>query len=172
METAFFILAILGLAAAAAALSLPNLIHCALCLVAVFAATAGLFLLLGAEFLSFAQVMVYVGAIAILIVFTTLVTRSSGVETGRLAVRPRAAGLAGAGLVSGVIIAAMLRSPHLPHAATPSPPAPVRAIGEELMTRHVLALEVVGLLLTAALLGAAVLALREGSVPRGKEPGA
>jgi hypothetical protein len=72
-----------------------------------------------------------------------------------------------AGVVSGALIAAVRTSRLLP-AGTEAIPAPsVRRLGEELMTGHVLALEVIGLLLTAALIGAVVLALREGPVPGG-----
>ena len=167
MEIAFAILAVLTLAAAVAAVSLPNLIHCALCLVVAFFSVGGLFLLLGAEFASFAQVMVYVGAIAILIVFATLLTRNLGVATGALAVRPWLLGVGLAGVVAGALIGAVRTSRLLPTGGETMPIASVRRLGEELMTRHVLALEVIGLLLTAALIGAVVLALREGPLPGG-----
>ena len=85
METAALIAALLALGGAVAAVSLRNLIHCALCLVVTFFSVAVLYLLLGAEFVSFAQVMVYVGAIAILIVFATLLTRSAGMPHVALA---------------------------------------------------------------------------------------
>ena len=172
METAFAILALLTLAAAVAAVGLPNLIHCALCLVVAFFSVGGLFLLLGAEFASFAQVMVYVGAIAILIVFATLLTRNLGVATGALAVRPWLLGVGLAGVVAGALIAAVRTSRLLPAGGGTVPAPSVRRLGEELMTRHVLALEVIGLLLTAALIGAVVLALREERVPGGSpDPG-
>lgn len=169
MELAFPILAGLTLAAAVAAVSLPNLIHCALCLVVAFFSVGGLFLILGAEFAAFAQVMVYVGAIAILIVFATLLTRNLGVATGALAVRPWLLGVGLAGVVTGALVAAVRTSRLLPAGSPPVPVASVRRLGEELMGGHVLALEVIGLLLTAALIGAVVLALREDR-PAGANP--
>jgi NADH-quinone oxidoreductase subunit J len=170
MDAAFSIFALLLLAGAVAAMSLRNLIHCALSLVVVFFSAAGLFLLLGAEFLSFAQVMVYVGAIAILIVFATLLTGSAGAATGALAFQPWLLGVGTAGLVTGVIVAAVITSRHLPAEGRTATMPTVRQLGEDLMTRYVLPLEVIGLLLTAALIGAVVLALREGGPGRGKEP--
>lgn len=163
MDAAFLIAAGLTLAAAVAAMSLRNLIHCALCLVVTFFGVAALFLLLGAEFVSFAQVMVYVGAIAILIVFATLLTRSAGVTGEPLAFQPWLVGLGVAGLVAGAIVACVLGSRLLPkwiNQGTLAAPS-VRELGEQLMSTYVLPLEVVGLLLTAALIGAVVLGLRE-----------
>ncbi|MGH9596888.1 MAG: NADH-quinone oxidoreductase subunit J family protein, partial [Edaphobacter sp.] len=73
----FFILGVLTLAGAAAALTLRNLVHCVLALVLAFLGLAGLYLQLDAQFIGFAQVLVYVGAVAILVVFAILLTRSS-----------------------------------------------------------------------------------------------
>lgn len=170
METAFALLTLALLVVATAAMSLRNLIHCALCLVGAFAAVAGLFLTLGAEFLAFAQVLVYVGAISILIVFALLLTRTRAVDTAALCVRPRGLGLATAGAVAGAVVGAVLLSRALPENAAPQTAVPVRELGRELMTHHVPALLGVGLLLTAALVGAVVLALREPPAAPEKEP--
>lgn len=168
MGTATLIAALLALVGAVAAVSLRNLIHCALCLVVTFFSVAAIYLLLGAEFLGFAQVMVYVGAIAMLIVFATLLTRSAGTPEEALAFQPWALGVGIAGAVAGALIACVLSSGWLPRGAESAAPVTVRRLGEELMTTYVLPLEVVGLLLTAALIGAVVLALRE---PRGPDAG-
>src|SRR4249920_3714397 len=77
MSPVFLILALVTLLSAAAAMSLRNLVHCALSLVVTFAGLAALFLQLNAEFAGFAQILVYVGAVAILIVFAILLTRGS-----------------------------------------------------------------------------------------------
>lgn len=170
MDLAFTLLTLVLLAAAAAAMSLRNLVACALCLVAVFLAAAGLFLHLGAEFLAFAQVLVYVGAISILIVFALLLTRTRGAERAPLCARPAALGLAVAAGVTGLILVAVGTSRMLPGAAPPRPVVSVRELGQELMSRQVPGLLAVGLLLTAALIGAVVLALREPPAGGGKEP--
>jgi NADH-quinone oxidoreductase subunit J len=165
VETAALIAALLALGGAVAAVSLRNLIHCALCLVVTFFSVAVLYLLLGAEFLSFAQVMVYVGAIAILIVFATLLTRSAGMPHVALAFQPWLLGVGIAGSVAGAIIVCVRASGWLPSGVPTAAPVTVRQLGEELMTTYVLPLEVVGLLLTAAMIGAVVLALREPGRP-------
>lgn len=161
MEPAAVIAALLALVGAVAAVSLRNLIHCALCLVLTFFSVAALYLLLGSEFLSFAQVMIYVGAIAILIVFATLLTRNTGTPHEALAVQPWIVGVGIAGAVTGTIIACVRTSALLPAGTVTAAPVTVRRLGEELMSTYVLPLEVVGLLLTAAMIGAVVLALRE-----------
>src|SRR5438105_11526070 len=78
MSPTFTLLAALTVASAIAAMSLRNLVHCALALAVAFAGLAGLYLRLDAQFVGFAQVLVYVGAVAILIVFAILLTRGSG----------------------------------------------------------------------------------------------
>ncbi|HKX62671.1 MAG TPA: NADH-quinone oxidoreductase subunit J, partial [Verrucomicrobiae bacterium] len=64
MSLAFVIIAGLTAASAVAAMALRNLVHCALCLVVMFAGLAALYLQLGAEFVGFVQVIVYIGAVA------------------------------------------------------------------------------------------------------------
>ncbi len=76
MSTAAFILiSIFTLAGALAAACVRKLIHAALCLVLAFLGLAAFYFLLGAEFVGLVQIFVYVGAVAVLIVFTILLTR-------------------------------------------------------------------------------------------------
>src|SRR5919108_4530853 len=72
---AFLAIAIITLSGALAAATLPKLIHAALSLIIVFVAVAAYFFLLGAEFVGLVQIFVYIGAVAVLIVFTILLTR-------------------------------------------------------------------------------------------------
>src|SRR5215475_2898681 len=77
MTWPYIILALLTIASAVAAMTLRNLVHCALALAITFAGLAAFYLQLDAQFVGFAQVLVYVGAVAILIVFAILLTRGS-----------------------------------------------------------------------------------------------
>ncbi len=161
MTLPFAIIAGLTVGSAIAAMSLRNLVHCALSLVVTFAGLAALFLQLNAQFVGFAQVLVYVGAVAILIVFAILLTRSA--EPG-----PPAPTTTGAGWGIAIAIAAFLAmagavtsSVVMQRAAPPPSAVTVRAIGEKLMTDYVLPLEVIGLLLTAAMIGAVIIAMQE-----------
>src|SRR5437764_13725675 len=75
MSVPFIIIALLTIASAVSAMTLRNVVHCALALTMTFAGLAALYLQLDAQFVGFAQVLVYVGAVAILIVFAVLLTR-------------------------------------------------------------------------------------------------
>lgn len=161
MELAFVIIATVTLGGAVAVMSLRHLVHCALALVVTFAGLGAMYLLLSAEFVAFVQLLVYVGAVAILIVFALLLTRSATVEPHQGLLRSKVAGIGIALLAFGTIISALLTSGRFDRMQIAAPPLTVRQIGEELMTRYVLPLEVIGLLLTAATIGAVVIAMEE-----------
>ncbi len=166
---AFVALAALTLGSAIAAMSLRNLVHCGLALAVSFAGLAAIYLQLSAEFVGFAQILVYVGAVAILIVFTMLLTRNADVQLSRGS-RGWLVGLVVASAVAAAIAVPILKSPSLNRTATAVPEHRVQKIGEQLMTTYVLPLEAIGLLLTAALLGGVVIAMRDDPVekPGGK----
>jgi NADH-quinone oxidoreductase subunit J len=159
MQASFYILAAFTIISAIAAMSLRNMVHCALCLALTFLGVAGLFLQLNAGFLAFAQILVYVGAVAILIVFAILLTRGAQDQEPR-----RTSGLI-LSIPLAIIIAAILLnaifSTRLATAAVPAGTPAVQELGTALMTTHVIPLEIIGVLLTVALLGAIVLALPE-----------
>jgi NADH-quinone oxidoreductase subunit J len=154
---AFIVIAILTLAGALAAASLPKLIHAALCLVIAFVGIAAFFFLLGAEFVGLVQVFVYVGAVAVLIVFTILLTRRTEENT----VGFNWGGVVIAIAVFACLIWTILGTPTLAIAAPPIEVLTVKRIGEVLMTDYVWPLQCVGLLLTAALIGGLVLVMNE-----------
>jgi NADH-quinone oxidoreductase subunit J len=124
-----------------------------------------IYLQLDAEFVGFAQLLVYVGAIAILIVFAVMLTRGEEVLPGSRQSSPTwRTGVAVALVVLAGIALPVLASPSLQRLAPPAAEIPGKItglIGVELMTRYVLPLEMIGVLLTAALLGAVVIAMRE-----------
>jgi NADH-quinone oxidoreductase subunit J len=160
MTPSFLLLALVTLAGAIAAMTLRQLVHCALALVVAFAGLAGLYLQLNAQFVGLAQVLVYVGAVAILIVFAILLTRGAGVDGG-VATGSWRVGAAIAALIAAGLWLAIRQTSFLDRATPPSAEAPVKTIGERLMTDYVLPLEAIGLLLTAALIGAVVIAMPE-----------
>src|SRR6266480_659123 len=84
MTLTFAILAVLTVGSAVAAMTLRNLVHCALALAITFAGLAAIYLQLSAQFAGFAQILVYVGAVAILIVFAILLTRSGEPGAGSI----------------------------------------------------------------------------------------
>jgi NADH:ubiquinone oxidoreductase subunit 6 (subunit J) len=161
MTLVFYILAAITLAGGLAAVTLRNTVHCALAVSVAFAGLALLFLNLDAQFAGFAQILVYVGAVAILVVFAILITRSSEESQRGVFGRNWFAGLVIAAAIFAVLGWAILRSaPGLPQSA-PAPAVTVQQIGSALMGRYVLPLEIVALLLTAALIGAVIVAMHE-----------
>jgi NADH-quinone oxidoreductase subunit J len=161
MSIVFYILATLSVAGALAAVLLKNTVHCALALTAAFAGLALLFLELDAQFAGFAQILIYIGAVAILVVFAILLTRGSDTPTDSVYSRNPLVGLVAAAGIFAVLGWAVLHSSSvLPH-ETAKPTVTVMDIGNALMGRYVLPLEVVALLLTAALIGAVIVAMHE-----------
>ena len=157
MSASFVIISILTLAAALAAATLPKLMHAALSFAVAFVGLAAFFFLLGAEFVGLVQVFVYVGAVAVLIVFTILLTRRD-VEKDR---RFNWSGVVVAIAVFGGLIWAIFKTQSLSLAAPEMPALTVKRIGEALMMNYVWPLQCVGLLLTAALIGALILVMNE-----------
>ena len=156
-NTAFVVIVILTLAGALAAATLQKLMHAALSFAVTFVGIAAFFFLLGAEFVGLVQVFVYIGAVAVLIVFTILLTRRD-VEKDR---GFNWSGVVVAVAVFGGLIWAILETQSLPMAAPEIPALTVKRIGEVLMTSYVWPLQCVGLLLTAALIGALILVMEE-----------
>jgi NADH:ubiquinone oxidoreductase subunit 6 (subunit J) len=162
MEIIFIILAALTLGSAIAAMSLRNLVHCALCLVVTFAGLACLFLQLKAEFVGFVQVLVYVGAVSILVVFAILLTRGGGAGDKSMIISGSwLVGILVSVLVLGGMIFSIVSSGVIAQALPPNPNLTVKKVGEQLMTKYVLPLEIIALLLTAAMIGAVIIAMRE-----------
>jgi len=167
MTISFLILAMMTLAGGVAAMTLRRLVHCALALTVAFAGLAALYLNLGAEFAGLAQLLVYVGAIAILIVFAILLTRSAETELDNVF---SPAGLAGGALALAVfaVLAWAVETSTVARGTAEgwgsAPHVPMQAIGFALMERYVLPLEVIALMLTAAMIGAVILALRDRRV--------
>jgi len=156
-SVAFLVIAIITLSGALAAATLRKLIHAALCLVIAFVGLAASFFLLGAEFVGLVQVFVYVGAVAVLIVFTILLTRREVNGTGGINWSGAIVALA----VFGGLLWTILKTISLAIPAPQIEPLTVKRIGEVLMTDFVWPLQCVGLVLTAALIGALVLVMEE-----------
>ena len=154
------LIAVLILGSALVAVVRRNLIHSALLLVLSWSGIAVFYLWAGAEFVAFAQLLVYVGAISMIVLFAVLLTRRSRAELTLAATAPGrslAAALAG-GAVFGVLAAAVMRTTFAVSSANTAPTVTVRDLGLQLMGSHGASVLVIGVLLTVSLLGAIVLA--------------
>jgi NADH-quinone oxidoreductase subunit J len=167
-EWLFLLLAVIILLAALVAVSLRNLIHSVLSLIVVFLGTAAVYVGLEAPFIAAIQVLIYIGAIAILLLFALMLIRRDPARV-RSALTMRtwvAVGISGAIFVILAAITATIER-TLP---APSGVPEVDALGRELLQQWVVPFEVASLLLTAAMIGAIAVALEYRRVRR-KEVG-
>jgi NADH-quinone oxidoreductase subunit J len=150
---AFWCLAIVLVGSALAVVLTKNLFHSVLWLALALTGTSGLFLTLNAEFLAAVQLLLYAGGVITIVVFAIVVTERLVAE--KISQSSRRIG--GGAVVAGLLLAALLRV--ILRARVPdSPPANAedvtRRIGEALLTRHALTLELLAVLLLVALIGA------------------
>ena len=160
LEIAFWVLAAVAVAAALAVVLLPNIFRAALSLILCFLAVAGIFVTLSADFLAAVQILVYVGAIAVVIILAIMLTRE--VQRGSLANKFRLPVLLGAILFLGVTIFAVVNTSW--SIATEPPQEPTTAaLASRLFSQDsfILVVEIAGLLLLAAIIGAITLVREE-----------
>ena len=143
--------------------SLKNIFHCALFLILCLFSIAGIYILLNAEFLAAAQVLIYVGAVSILIIFAIMLTSDLGskqiIQTNKNAFIAFFVCL----MFALAIIQVVRHSSVWQAAQAALPSENALAIGKLLMTKYMLPFEVVSVLMLAALIGAVVLAREENS---------
>jgi NADH-quinone oxidoreductase subunit J len=160
-EIAFLVLAVIGGVAGLLVVTSRNIVHGALYLVVALASIAGVYLLLAAPFLAFVQVIIYVGAIVVLLLFGIMLTRA---PIGRRVLDNTPMARLGAAVVAGGTFAMLTwflyRAFEGERIATAAPTA-TAALGSSLFRNFVLPFEAVSVLLLAALIGAIVLSRRE-----------
>ena len=159
-DLTFVILAAVTIIGSIMALQAKELIYGAISLAISFIGIAGFFVFLDAPYLAMLQIAVYVGAVVVLILFTIMLVRRE--ESDEMVDRPESGegsvGLWLAGLLSvGIAGVAALAGPNLPNAPQPAN-LPVSELGPVLAVEYPIPLIILALLLSAALLGALVLA--------------
>ena len=157
---AFWSLAAVLVGSALAVVLSKNLFHSVLWLALALTGTAGVFLLLDAEFLAAVQLLLYAGGIVTIVVFAIVVTeRLVGERISQTSRRIAIGALASLALAALVVSAIVQR----PLAAAPPPASGdlTRAIGESVLTRFVLPFELLAVLMLAAMLGAVYFARPE-----------
>jgi len=160
MDIGFMLIAALVSVSGVAAVSFRNLVHCALSLAVCFAGIALLYLNLGAQFIGFAQAIVYIGAVAILIVFAILLTRSSEPDADSIWSSGRRWGIA---LALAFVVALFGGLSEGLDKTGGRNELTVKEIGHLLMLDYVVPLLAIGVLLTSALLGAVVIAMEDSN---------
>jgi NADH-quinone oxidoreductase subunit J len=164
-RTAFYYLAAASVASAILAVTRRNPVHSMLWVLALFLHVAGIFLLVGAEFLAAVQVIVYAGAILVFYLFFLML-----LDLPREAAGPRfgshwplcaAAGLAFAALAWYARDPGLVPTTAQPLTSGGPPPGNLRVVGRALFTQFALPFEIASLILLAAIVGAVVVAKRK-----------
>jgi NADH-quinone oxidoreductase subunit J len=164
VELLFLLLGAVALGAALLVVTTRHLVHAALWLVVTLGALAGCYLLLSAELVAWVQVLIYVGAVVVLLLFGLMLTRapigpSSDLDSGN---RALAAGVALAtAAVLGVLVVRAVRDAVIEFEAIGARAGTAGEIGGALFRNWVLPFEVLSVLLLAALVGAIVLSRRD-----------
>jgi NADH-quinone oxidoreductase subunit J len=167
----FYVFAALAVAAGVLVVGSRNPVHSVLFLILAFFNAAGLFVLMGAEFLAMILVIVYVGAVAVLFLFVVMMLNIdfADLRSGFVRYLPVGA-LVGLILLAELIldIGSWVVGPGMAGVRAPSASGGLaltntRALGEVLYTRYLFAFQAAGLILLVAMIGAIVLTLRRRS---------
>jgi NADH-quinone oxidoreductase subunit J len=157
----FFLLAALAVLGAVSLILQSHPIHSALSLILVMVSLAGLYLLMGREFIAAVQIIVYGGAVMVLFIFVIMLLNAGEEERTNFSKLATFGGIPLALALGGIIAAAIARSGgHLP-AATEGALSSTRKLSMLLFSEFVYPFELTSVLILVAILGAIVLAQRE-----------
>jgi NADH-quinone oxidoreductase subunit J len=160
-EYAFLVLAVVGGLSAIGVVTARNVVHAALYLVVTLLSVAGVYLLLGAEFVAWVQILIYVGAIVILFLFGLMLTKAP-IGRDTLDNQQRWLGaLVGVGVFAGLVFLIQEAYPVQDAVAFETVQGSTDVVGEAIFRSYVLPFEAVSFLLLAALIGAIVLARKD-----------
>jgi NADH-quinone oxidoreductase subunit J len=165
---AFYIISSLAVISALCVVTVRNIFRAALCLVLAFFALAGLYVLLEAEFIAAVQVLIYVGAITILMLFGIMLTHRLTDKGVRQASEGRFISLIVV-LVLGALVLIVLRSTSFPVSREEIASPAIPSLGKLLLTQYLWPFEVVSILLLVALIGAIVIATKDDFVEKRAE---
>jgi len=154
----FYLLATLTLLGALGAILFKNLVHCALSLILFFIGIAGFYILLQAEFIAAVQILLYVGAVATLVLFAIMLTQNVIGETMFKGLGQNRWWALGISLAVITILVRAIQHQTFP-STVPEGRVTTDEIGRALVTTYVLPFEVISILLTGAMIGAIVIAM-------------
>lgn len=163
LQIVFLLIAAVTLASSILVVSSPRLVHAALWLVLSLAGVAAVFVLLNANFLAVVQVVIYIGAIAILVIFAVMLTRRVMADSGPQLTRTWWLAALVSLILFGALLALFLQTPSL-LSATPgtigAPDTLLSDLGRSLVDvdRYMIPFEIASVLLLAAMIGAIIIA--------------
>ncbi|MEK6553532.1 MAG: NADH-quinone oxidoreductase subunit J [Bacteroidota bacterium] len=156
----FYIFAAITLLSALFVVTTRNIVHSAFYLLFTFFGVAGIYVLLGADFIAISQILIYVGGILILLLFGVMLTNkitNVEIRTGTVHMLPAAIAT---GIFMGAVVAVMVWT-EWKSEPSQMPLTTTKDIGHLLLTDYVLIFELLGILLLVALIGAASIARRD-----------
>jgi NADH:ubiquinone oxidoreductase subunit 6 (subunit J) len=159
----FLILAGLTVIGALGTVLMRNIVHSALFLIISLVSVAGIFVMLNADFLFAVQILIYVGAVATLILFGIMLTRGVRGEQPQNNNQVIPAAIM-AVILFGAVLVPVIMNTVWPASDTPAPQTTTALLGQELMQTYALPFEIVGVVLLVAMIGAIIVAREQ---PRG-----
>jgi NADH-quinone oxidoreductase subunit J len=156
-EIIFLLLGVVAVGSALLVVTTKQVVHAALWLVVCFGALAGCYLVLTAEFVAWVQVLIYVGAIVVLLLFGIMLTRAPIGRTADLDSRNRPAAVIVAIATAAVLVTVVVEGFHTAYAPLEAGGGSAKELGSSIFRNWVLPFEVLSILLLAALIGAIVL---------------
>lgn len=159
-DPVFLALSVFTIGSAIAALELRSLIYGSIALMGTLAGVAGFFLLLDSPFVAMFQIAVYVGSIAVLILFTVMLVKRELIFKKIEDPRRKFAGI-GLMLVVMIALGAIIFNSGIESISTDEPPIDFREIGDDFLTYYWPALVLMALILAGSVIAALVLARRE-----------
>ncbi|MCU6792981.1 NADH-quinone oxidoreductase subunit J [Paenibacillus sp. WQ 127069] len=157
---AFFIFALMAIGGAIFMLSFTKVVHMVVAIAMTFISMAGLYVILNAEFVAFVQVLIYAGAISILMIFGIMMTKHQGEEIEPKRPVYNTLLFIGAAGLFGVLFYA-IQNTMMPTGEFKDVADNTLEIGKLLFTQHVIPFEIMSVLLTVSFIGAIVVAKRE-----------
>ncbi|MFH1198498.1 MAG: NADH-quinone oxidoreductase subunit J [bacterium] len=155
----FYLFAVITVVSAFFVVTSKNIVHAAFFLLFTFFGVAGIYVLLGADFIAIVQILVYVGGILILLLFGVMLTNkitNVEIKSGTIHVIPAVIGV---GIFAAFVVTTMLRTEWKSNPGE-IPITTTYSLGRALLTDYVLFFELLGILLLIALIGAAMIARR------------
>lgn len=165
-EAVFALLGVITLGSAVLTVTTRNVVRAALWLVVTLGALAGCYLLLTAEFVAVVQVLIYVGAVVVLLLFAVMFTRAPIGQADDLDTGNRPVAVAVAVATAALLVTLVVDAFHGAYADVgTAPPGTAATVGAAVFRSYVLPFEVVSVLLLAALVGAIALSRPEVGTP-------
>ena len=156
LAVVFYAVAAVTVGSAIAVVTLRSIVHAALALVLAFVGVAGIYVLLNADFVAAVQVLVYAGAVTILLLFAIMLTRSPSSPRSNPGNSQKIVALLTAAVLLVVLVGVLVGAGW--PAVAPPPTSSAEVLGKQLFTTYALPFEIASVLLLVAMVGAIILA--------------